>query len=123
MDISKTELEIMQVLWQAHPLSAQEIIAELNKHKDWHDKTAKTLLNRLVKKQAISFTKEGKRYLYSPLVAEHDYQQKEGASFISRLFKGRVSPLVAGFAKQEKLSEQDVEELKAIIADWENNRD
>ncbi|BDX04722.1 BlaI/MecI/CopY family transcriptional regulator [Planctobacterium marinum] len=123
MDISKTELEIMQVLWKSHPLCAQDVISELNKQKAWHEKTAKTLLNRLVKKQAISFTKEGKRYLYSPLIAEKDYQQKESASFISRLFKGRVSPLVAGFAKQETLSEQDVEELKAIIADWEKNRD
>lgn len=113
----------MQVLWKSHPLSAQDVISELNKQKSWHEKTAKTLLNRLVKKQAISFTKEGKRYFYSPLIAEQDYQQKESASFISRLFKGRVSPLVAGFAEQEKLSEQDVQELKAIIADWEKNRD
>lgn len=113
----------MQVLWRAHPLSAQEVIVELNRQKSWHEKTAKTLLNRLVKKQALSFSKEGKRYFYSPLIAESDYQEKESASFISRLFRGRVSPLVAGFAKQEKLSEQDVEELKAIIADWEKSRD
>lgn len=123
MDISKTELEVMQVIWSNHPISSQEVVAKLNQNGDWHEKTVKTLLGRLVKKEALDFEKEGKRYLYSPLISETEYQKRESASFVSRLFRGRVSPLVAGFAKQEKLSQQDIDELKQLIEEWEKSND
>ncbi|XOV79502.1 MAG: BlaI/MecI/CopY family transcriptional regulator [Aestuariibacter sp.] len=123
MDISKTELEVMQVIWGNNPVSSAEVVILLNEKREWHEKTVKTLLGRLVKKQALSYSKDGKKYLYSPLISEKAYQQKESTSFISRLFRGRVSPLVAGFAKQEKLSRQDIEELKQVIENWEKDND
>ena len=44
-EISKTESEVLEVLWRQHPASANEIIAKLNENKEWHEKTVKTLLN------------------------------------------------------------------------------
>ncbi len=123
MDISKTELEVMQAIWQGSPVTSNEIVARLNQQRQWHDKTVKTLLGRLVKKGALEFTKNGRQYLYSPCVSETDYQAKESQSLVSRLFNGRISPLVAGFAQREQLSEQDIAELKQLIADWEQESD
>lgn len=123
MDISKSELDVMKAIWASHPATSSDVVERLNQKKEWHEKTVKTLLGRLVKKQAVSYTKDGKRYLYSPLISEKEFQQKESASFIARLFDGRLSPLIAGFAKEEKLSEQDIEELKQVIADWEKSND
>jgi BlaI family transcriptional regulator, penicillinase repressor len=123
MDISKTELEVMQVIWAHSPIGSADVVTQLNNEKEWHEKTVKTLLGRLVKKQALSYQKEGKKYLYMPLISEKEYLAQESSSFISRLFRGRVSPLVAGFAKQEKLSKQDIDELKQVIADWEKSND
>ena len=123
MEISKTELEVMQAIWQGTPVDAETIIQRLNKQKDWHEKTVKTLLNRLVKKQALDFEKVGRQYHYFPLVSKEDYQEREAQSFVSRLFQGRISPLVAGFAKHENLSEEDISELKKLIADWESKDD
>ena len=57
MEISKTKLEVMQAIWQGTPFDAETIIQRLNKQKEWHEKTVKTLLNRLVKKQALDFKK------------------------------------------------------------------
>ncbi|MGS0729597.1 BlaI/MecI/CopY family transcriptional regulator, partial [Shewanella sp. 0m-11] len=81
----------------------------------------KTLLNRLVKKQAIGFDKQGRSYLYFPLIEQSEYQLKESESFIERLFSGRVAPLVAGFAKQNKLSAEDVAELQQLIDTWQKD--
>ncbi len=118
-EISNAELNVLNVLWQKSPISASEVVAQLSKNNDWHEKTVKTLLNRLVKKQAIGFEKQGRSYLYYPLIAQSDYQLKEGASFIERLFSGRVAPLVAGFARENKLSAKDVEELQQLIDTWQ----
>ena len=123
IEISKAEFEVLEAIWQTHPTSANEIIERLNQHKPWHDKTVKTLLNRMVKKGAISFEKEQRSYLYSPLLERDSYTLKESQSLIERLFSGRIAPLVAGFAKTEQLSQRDIDELKQVIAKWEKEND
>ncbi len=120
-EISGAELEVMKVLWQQSPLTANEVV-ELLADADWHEKTVKTLLNRLVAKQAIGFDKDGRAYRYYPLVAQTDYQQKESRSFIDKVFGGRLAPLVAGFAGQKQLSADDIAELKQVIAQWEQEQ-
>ncbi|MEC9261853.1 MAG: BlaI/MecI/CopY family transcriptional regulator [Pseudomonadota bacterium] len=122
-DISNAEFEVLDVLWDEYPATSSDIVERLNQKKPWHDKTVKTLLSRLVKKGVVDFDKAQRQYLYRPLIAREDYTKKEATSFVSRLFKGKVAPLVAGFANQNSLSQQDVDELKALIKQWEQNND
>lgn len=123
IEITKTEFEVLNALWQGYPASANDIIARLNQQKRWHEKTVKTLLSRLVKKQAVDFDKPQRSYLYFPLINKTDYVRSESSSFVSRLFAGKVAPLVAGFANTEKLSRQDIEDLKSVIEQWEKDND
>ncbi|PKG86241.1 CopY family transcriptional repressor [Colwellia sp. 75C3] len=132
-EISNAEFEVLEALWQNFPASANDIIAKLNESTDgaddknqdkqWHDKTVKTLLNRLVKKQALSFEKQQRHYLYTPLLEREAYTLKESKSLIERMFSGKVAPLVAGFAKQNDLNKDDINALKSLISDWEKNND
>src|SRR3546814_1611696 len=69
MPISEAEAQVMQVLWDRHPRSADEVVAALASSTDWAEPTVKTLLNRLLNKGAIEATREGRRYLYSPVLA------------------------------------------------------
>lgn len=123
MDITKTEFEVMQVVWTMSPVTADEIVGRLNESKEWHEKTVRTLLNRLTKKGVLGFKRIGRQYEYYPIVSQRSYQEKETESFISRMFQGRISPLVAGFARQEKLSKEDIVELKQLISNWEQEND
>lgn len=120
-EISNAEFEVLDALWQRHPASANELIERLNEKKSWHEKTVKTLLNRLIKKEAITFEKEQRRYLYYPLLERETYTQNESQSLIERMFSGRISPLIAGFAKNKNLNKEDISELKAIISSWEDD--
>ncbi len=122
-DISNAEYDVLDVLWDDYPASASEVIERLNSRKAWHEKTVKTLLGRLVKKGVLSFEKQQRQYIYSPLIERQAYRERETETFVSRLFKGKVAPLVAGFANQKNLSRQDVDELKALIAQWEKDND
>jgi predicted transcriptional regulator len=122
-EISNAEFQVLEALWVEYPASANEIIARLNKNKEWHDKTVKTLLNRLVKKEAISYEKQQRHYIYSPLLERESYTLKESKSLIERMFSGKVAPLVAGFAKQKDLKKDDIEALKLLISDWEKEND
>lgn len=122
VEVSNAELHVMQVLWRRSPQTAQEIVSELQQEFDWHEKTIKTMLNRLTQKQALSFVKQGRGYLYSPAISEQTYQQQASKSFVQRLFSGKVTPLVAHFAEKGDLSHNDIDELKTLIAQLEEKR-
>jgi predicted transcriptional regulator len=115
MSISEAESHVMEVLWNRHPLTADEVVEALTQSTQWQEPTIKTLLNRLLKKRAIAATRDGRRYLYRPLLARDDYVQAASKSLLDRLFGGRVAPLVAHFSEQHKLSKKDVTELKRLI--------
>jgi len=125
MQISNSEKRLMDILWQDStleaPISAKRIIEQLGHKTDWHDKTIKTLLNRLLKKQAIGFRKKGREYQYYPILAQKDYVEVAADHFLNRVFNGSVSALVASFAKQEKLTDQDLSELKSLIHEMEKS--
>jgi len=126
-DISQAEFEVLTVLWEHYPTNANDIIHRLNQRsqgeREWHEKTVKTLLGRMVKKGAITFEKQGRTYLYTPVLELDKYTIKESESLIQRLFSGKITPLVAGFAKNKKLSKTDVDELKSFIEQWEKEND
>jgi predicted transcriptional regulator len=117
MAISEAESVVMDVLWREHPLSADEVVAALTKTTDWQEPTIKTLLNRLLKKRAIAADRDGRRYLYRPLLKRQDYVHAESKGLLDRLFDGRVAPLVAHFSEQRKLSKKDIAELKRLIGE------
>jgi BlaI family penicillinase repressor len=116
--ISETEWEVMKVLWSKAPRTANEVFEALSEiDPSWHPKTAKTLLNRLVKEKALAFRREGRGYLYRPLVAEGDCVSAASESFLERVFGGSLTPMLAHFVERRKLSSQEVEDLKRLLED------
>ena len=120
MQISEAESVVMDVLWARSPLGADEVAQALAGRQDWQDATIKTLLNRLLNKGAIQAAKEGRRYLYSPVLSRDAWLAEQSAGLVDRLFGGRVAPLVAHFSEQRKLSSADIAELKRLITELDN---
>jgi BlaI family transcriptional regulator, penicillinase repressor len=117
MQISEAESVVMEALWRRSPLGADEVVAALADSQDWQEPTIKTLLNRLLNKGAIAAEKEGRKYLYRPLLKREDWLLRESKGLLDRLFGGRVAPLVAHFSEQRKLSKKDIAELKKLIGE------
>ncbi|MEH6421693.1 BlaI/MecI/CopY family transcriptional regulator [Pseudomonas sp. CGJS7] len=115
MQISEAESAVMDVLWQRQPLSAEEVVAALADSRSWQEATVKTLLNRLLNKGAIRAEKDGRRYLYAPVLRREDWVLDESQGLLERLFGGRVAPLVAHFSEQRKLSRKDIAELRKLL--------
>jgi BlaI family transcriptional regulator, penicillinase repressor len=114
--ISETEWEVMRVVWTKHPITASEIIERLAQaDASWHPKTARTLLARLVKKRALDYEPQGRRYVYQPLVTERDCVAAVSASFLDRVFGGALQPMLAHFVEARRLTGKELEELKQLI--------
>lgn len=117
MQISSAESILMQALWDRQPQAADELIKALGPVQGWHESTIKTLITRLLQKQAIVADKDGRRSLYSPVLTRDAWIAAQSESLLDRVFGGRVAPLVAHFAEQRKLSRKDLAELKQLIAE------
>src|SRR3954462_14757623 len=122
MRISSAESLVMEALWQKQPLAAEEVVAEIAAAQGWSEATVKTLLNRLLKKRAIAAERDGRRYLYRPLLTRADYVHTASKSLLDRLFEGRVAPLVAHFSERRKLSKKDIAELRRLIEEIDHDR-
>lgn len=122
MAISEAEAIVMEVLWQQAPRSAEEILAQVGPRQGWQEGTVKSLLNRLLKKSAVKAEREGRRYLYTPLLSREKYVSQESKGLLDRLFGGRVAPLVAHFSEQHKLSRKDVAELRRLLEELDDER-
>lgn len=113
--ISDAEAEVMQLLWDRAPQAADEIAAALGPRQGWQLATVKTLLNRLLRKGALTAERDGRRFLYAPAFPREAWTAGEGLSLIDRLFGGRLAPLVAQFATERKLRPEDIDALKALL--------
>ena len=122
MQISEAESAVMDVLWRSHPLSAEDVVAALADSRQWQEATIKTLLNRLLNKGAVEAQKDGRRYLYSPLLKREEWMLDESQGLLERLFGGRVAPLVAHFSQHRKLSRKDVAELRQLLEKLDDER-
>ena len=90
--ISDAEWEVMKVLWESSPRTASDVVEALCEPMQWHPKTVKTLLGRLVKKGVVRFREEGNRYLYRPAFERERYVEQESRSFVDRVFGGDATP-------------------------------
>ncbi|MED0669713.1 BlaI/MecI/CopY family transcriptional regulator [Aneurinibacillus aneurinilyticus] len=116
--ISEAEWEVMKILWSKSPQTANEVIDALEGQKEWKPKTVRTLISRLLQKKVISYHQEtNKTYLYYPLVSQDDYLQVETQSFLKRLYGGALKPLLVNFLQEQKLSSEEINELKRILDD------
>jgi BlaI family transcriptional regulator, penicillinase repressor len=115
IQISEAEATVMQVLWEKHPLAAEQVVEMLAGSQTWQMSTVKTLLNRLLKKGALAVDADGRRYLYRPLLTRRAYVASESRSLLDRLFDGKVAPLVSHFAAERKLTKRDVAELRRLL--------
>lgn len=113
--ISDAEHTVMEVLWEQSPLSAQDVAERVPAERDWSANTVKTLLGRLLAKNAIAHEEDGRRYLYRPIVAREDYVAGESQRLIDRLFGGKLTPLVAHLAERDQLTGEDIAEIEALL--------
>jgi BlaI family penicillinase repressor len=113
--ISEAEHAVMEALWERAPMTATEVAESVGEERGWSLPTVKTLLSRLVAKQAVTTEPDGRRFLYRPSLDRADYVGGESRRLVDRLFGGRAAPLIAHLAETEALSDEDIAEIEALL--------
>ena len=115
--ISEAELKVMKIVWEHAPISTNDITERLTVSTSWSPKTIQTLIKRLVTKKVLSYEKQGRVFVYTPLVSEKDYVSQESRSFLQRFYDGHISSMLSAYIQEEKLSKDDLDELRSLSAE------
>ena len=113
--ISEAEWQVMDAVWAGAPVTANEIVERLAGRADWNPRTIKTMLNRLVRKGALGFQAEGKRYHYEPKVSRAECVRAQSRSFLSRVFGGATGAALLHFVEEHDLTPEEIEQLKQVL--------
>lgn len=108
-----SELKLMQLVWSNAPISAKELTQLAEKEFEWNKNTTYTVLKKLVEKEAVK--REEPNFICTPLISKEQVQQQETDNLINKLFNGSKKAFFSAFANREKLSDDEIEELKRII--------
>ena len=114
--ISEAEFEIMKVVWKYAPINTNEITQRLTRTTTWSPKTIQTLIKRLVTKGALTYEKQSRVFVYTPLVKEQDYINQESHSFLKRFYGGNITAMLSAYIENGQLSEDELEKLRSLLS-------
>lgn len=118
--ISEAEFEVMKIIWKYAPISTNDITEKLLQTTAWSPKTIQTLIKRLVTKGALSYEKEGRVFVYTPLVKENEYIRQESNTFLKRYYDGNITSMLASYLEDDKLSEAEIDNLRDLLSNRRN---
>ena len=114
--ISEAEFEVMKIVWKYAPISTNEITDKLLQITEWSPKTIQTLIKRLVNKGALSYEKQSRVFIYTPLIKEQEYIGQKSNSFLERYYNGNISAMLSAYIEDDKLSETEIDSLRALLS-------
>ncbi len=119
--LTKSEEQVMQVLWKLGKGFLKEIIEATPEPKP-HSNTTATILKILVEKGFVEYNVHGRNNLYKPLIGRTEYGKKTANQLIKGYFEGSPARLVSHFISDNKLSEADLDQLLQQIQTAKNNK-
>ena len=120
--ISEAEFEVMKVIWKYAPISTNEITDKLTRTTKWSPKTIQTLIKRLVTKGALSYEKQSRVFVYTPLIEEKEYIGQESHSFLERYYDGDITAMLSAYIEDDKLSASEIDTLHSLLLKRTKNR-
>ncbi len=114
--ISEAEFEVMKIVWKYAPINTNEITERLLKTTNWNPKTIQTLIKRLVTKGALTYKKQSRVFVYTPVIKENEYINQESNSFLKRFYHGDLTAMVSAFIENDNLSKTDIDTLRSLLS-------
>lgn len=111
IQISEAEWEIMRVVWANQAVTSREVITTLENKMNWKESTIKTLIGRLVDKEALKTTKEGRKFIYTANISESDTVKNFSEDILSRVCNKQNGKVVQQLIEDAILSQEDIHML------------
>ena len=114
-ELSVAEWNIMESLWEDSPKVGSRVVSDMAIRTGWSRSTTLTMLKRMTQKGLIACEESGQIKAYVSLVDREEAVKKETESFLNRVYHGSVSMMLNGFVEKQRLSREDIRELREIL--------
>ena len=112
--LTNKEEEIMQILWKLKKAFVKEVLTEITEEQP-HYNTLSTIIRNLEEKGFVSHNAFGNTHQYFPVVKMEDYRKRFMNTAIDTYFDSSYKNMVSFFAKEEKISAEELREILAMI--------
>lgn len=112
-----SELKVMDILWKEGDVQARYVADILARELGWNKNTTYTLIKRCIKKGAIERSEP--HFMCHALIPKEEVQEAETNELINKIYDGSVEKLFVALLSRKKLSTEQIEKLKQIVADLE----
>ncbi|EAG8560599.1 BlaI/MecI/CopY family transcriptional regulator [Listeria monocytogenes] len=112
--LSKSELEVMKIIWDfGRAVQYADVAGKLEeKNYSWKKNTILTFLTRLVEKNLLSVKKVGRKNEYYALVSENEYLERQTETFVEDIYEGDVKGLITNLVQNDLISPDELEDLQ-----------
>ena len=115
MKLNASEWNVLNCLWENHPRTVMQQVADLEATVGWAKSTTITTLRRMEEKGLVRVEQAGRGKSYTPAVEREQAMIDETHSFLDRVYQGSVGLMMSAMAKRQELSADEVAELRAIL--------
>lgn len=112
--LTKTEEDIMQIIWQLKNCFVKDIIEQLPEPKPPYN-TISSVVRILEKKDFVAHKAYGKTHQYYPIIEKEHYSNFALNNLVEGYFSGSFKNLVSNFSKKNKLSKEEIEALQNLL--------
>jgi BlaI family penicillinase repressor len=123
MKLTEPEWLVMNALWDKHPATVKDVVAQLSGKATWAYTTVKTMLDRLTEKKIVHKTKQGITGFYEPILTRQQARRTALRTVLDHAFDGAFGPLMHFLVEDEKLTPRQRQELIAILAQAHRTRE
>lgn len=116
--IFESEYHFMEILWDHEPINSTELVRLCKAHLDWSKATTYTVIRRLAERGAV----KNENALVTSLISREEVQASEIDELVTKRFRGSLPAFISAFARHEKLSEADINELEKMISDYRKGK-
>lgn len=116
--IYDSEYRFCQILWDHEPVSSGELVRLCAQELNWKKSTTYTVIKRLAERGVL----QTEHAVVSSLISRQQVQQQESRDFVQRTFGGSLPGFLAAFTGGRRLTEDEAEQLRRIIDDYEEGR-
>ena len=120
--LTGSEWNVLSCLWERSPQTVMELVTELREQVGWAKSTTITTLRRMDEKGLVRCGIVGKAKSYTPAVEREEAVVSETRSFLDRVYRGSVGLMMSTMARRQELTEEDLQELRDILAKAEEGR-
>ncbi|MCP4721842.1 MAG: BlaI/MecI/CopY family transcriptional regulator [Desulfobacteraceae bacterium] len=121
-DLTKTEFDILRIIWKNGRLSVRELHDQITATYNWAYSTTKTMMDRMVHKQFLIREKFHGVFLYSALISRPKGLVRFIQFFADRVLEIDHGEVVALFSRSNALDSEEIKELEGLLEDTKENR-